>query len=507
MQLLVRNIQSLFSFVLEFVLFISLLATRKQESLYVCNMYKKNSFLKSCLGYFAFLLLILLHTNCANIIPPGGGPRDSLPPVLVNATPHDSTTNFNSNKITLTFDEYVTIDNQQENVVVSPNPKNPPVIEGHLRTVNIRLKDTLKPNTTYAIFFGNAIKDVNEGNSNKEFNYVFSTGPTIDDNTLSGNVVLAETGKLDTTLLVVLHKNLEDSAVVNERPDYYTKLDSKGNFTFRYLPKETFAIYVVPNSYTKRYADSTDLFAFLNTPVTTGDSTSIEPITLYAYREAEPKPRTSTTTTSSKNSKEKIPLRVTADIQNNQQDILNPLQLTFSNKLSSYDTAKFHFTDTNYVAVPNVSFSIDTSNTVISLSTKWPENTPYILIIDKDAVTDTSGANLAKNDTLNFVTKRLSDYGSVKLHFVNIDLAKNPVLQLVQSDKVVDSIPLTTNEWSSQLYNPGEYELRILYDDNKNGTWDPGHFFGYKRQPEIVVPIQRTLNIRANWNNEVDVNL
>lgn len=471
-------------------------------------MYKKSSILKPGLSFFVFLLLILLHTNCANIIPPGGGPRDSIPPVLTNATPHDSTTNFNSNKITLTFNEYVTVENQQENVVVSPNPANPPVIESHLRTVNIRLKDTLKPNTTYAIFFGNGIKDVNEGNSDNNFSYVFSTGPTIDDNVLSGNVVLAKTGEVDTTLLVVLHRNLDDSAVVNERPDYYTKLDSKGNFTFRYLPKETFAVYVVPNSYTKRYADSTDLFAFLNQPVTTGDSVSAEPLTLYAYREAEQKPRTSATTTSSnKNQKEKTPLRVTTDIENNQQDILNPLRLTFSNKLKSYDTTRFYFTDTNHVPVTNVFFGMDTSSKVINVSTKWPENTPYVLIIDKNAVTDTSGANLAKNDTINFVTKRVTDYGTVKLHFVNIDLAKNPVLQLVQSDKVVDSIPLTTNEWSRQLYNPGEYDLRILYDDNKNGTWDPGHFFGYKRQPEIVVPIQRALNIRANWDNSVDINL
>ncbi|MGN6619133.1 MAG: Ig-like domain-containing protein [Ilyomonas sp.] len=471
-------------------------------------MNKKNGvysiFIITCFG----LLLILLHTGCANIIPPGGGPRDSLPPVLITATPRDSSTHFNTNKITLTFNEYVTVDNPQENLIVSPNPTNPPVIESKLRTVTIRLQDSLKPNTTYALYFGSALKDVNEGNSDRNFDYIFSTGSQIDENTIKGNVVLAETGKVDTTLLVVLHKNTADSAVSNEKPDYYTKLDSKGNFTFKYLPKETFAIYAVPNSYTKRYADSTDLFAFADSLITAGDSTEMTPITLYAYQEAKEKPKASSSSSSNnKIQKEKPVLRVTSDVGNSGKDILTPLRLTFSEKLRNYDTAKFHLTDTNYVATPNVIYTIDTSFKIVTLSTKWSENTPYKLVIEKDAVTDTSGANLSKNDTINFVTKREADYGSVHLHFNNIDLAKNPVLQLVQNDKVVDSILLTSRDWNNKMYTPGEYQIRILYDDNKNGTWDPGHFFGFKRQPEIVISVQRSLNIRANWDNEVDINL
>jgi hypothetical protein len=242
--------------------------------------------------------------------------------------------------------------------------------------------------------------------------------------------------------------------------------------------------------------------------VTAGDSTEMEPITLYAYQEAKEKPKTSSSSsTNNKNQKEKPVLRVSSDIGNSGKDILTPLRLTFSDKLSSYDTAKFHLTDTNYVATPNVSYSIDTSFKVVTLSAAWAEDTPYKLVIEKDAVTDTSGANLPKDDTINFVTKGRSDYGSIRLRFNNIDLSKNPVLQLIQNDKIIDSITLTGKEWYNKMYNPGEYQLRILYDDNKNGTWDPGHFFGFKRQPEIVIPITRTLNIRANWDNEVEINL
>jgi hypothetical protein len=142
---------------------------------------------------------------------------------MLSAAPHDSSTSFNANRITLNFDEYVVTDNVQENLIVSPNPKIPPIVESKLRTVTIRLKDTLEPNTTYSLNFGRAIKDVNEGNSQPNFTYLFSTGATIDENTIRGNVSLAETGKIDTTLLVVLHNNFDDSAIVKERPRYYTE--------------------------------------------------------------------------------------------------------------------------------------------------------------------------------------------------------------------------------------------------------------------------------------------
>jgi hypothetical protein len=79
--------------------------------------------------------------------------------------------------------------------------------------VTVKIKDTLDPNTTYSLNFGDAIKDVNEGNIAKGVRYVFSTGNTIDYNTYSGSTILAETGKIDSTLIVVLHTSFDDSAV------------------------------------------------------------------------------------------------------------------------------------------------------------------------------------------------------------------------------------------------------------------------------------------------------
>src|SRR4051794_38070538 len=250
------------------------------------------------------LINLTTGTGCANIIPPTGGPRDSLPPVLVNSVPKDSTTSFNAQKIVLTFDEYVELDqNLTEQFIVSPNPENIPLVENKLRTVTIKMKDSLKPNTTYSLDFGNSLKDVNEGNVLKNFTYVFSTGKNLDNGTISGNVTIAQTGEADSTLIVLLHSNLNDSAVKKLKPDYYTRLDSSGNFHFRYLPHGKFAIYVLPNDFSKRYDDSTKMFAFYNSTVD-ADSNN-QRIQLYAYQEvkATEKTSTQTTTTGKKNKK------------------------------------------------------------------------------------------------------------------------------------------------------------------------------------------------------------
>src|SRR5215470_8661602 len=194
---------------------------------------------------FSLVLLVgvismISNTGCANIMPPLGGYKDTIPPRLVHALPGDSSKNFNANRITLTFDEFINLDNAHENLLISPIPKTEPAVEPKLKTVIVRLKDTLEPNTTYTLNFGNAIKDVNEGNPARNFTYIFSTGTSFDSLTLSGKVILAESGRVDSTLTVILHKNGDDSAVVNEKPRYATHLDSSGNFTFRNLPPGTF---------------------------------------------------------------------------------------------------------------------------------------------------------------------------------------------------------------------------------------------------------------------------
>lgn len=444
-------------------------------------------------------------TGCANIIPPTGGPKDTLPPVLVTALPADSTLHFNTKKITLNFDEYIQLSNNfNEEVVVSPYPSSPPLIESKLKTVSIKLRDSLLPNTTYTIDFGKAIQDVNEANVAKNLLYVFSTGNTIANGTLSGNVLLAETGEVDSTLIVVLHRNLSDSAVEKIRPDFYAKLDGKGNFLFHHLPTETFNVFVLPNDYSKKYDDSTKMFAFMETPVSIDSNR--KSLTLYAFREFKSGEK-NTPTVPKKPGKQEAepPLHISFSTSGN-QDLLEPLSIFTNKKISSFDTSKLILSDTNYRPVQGVTWLLDSTAEKLTMHNTWLPARDYILVVQQDALKDSSGKTMEKADTLTFRTKREEDYGHVVLRFSNLDFSLNPVLQFVQENKIVDSIPLQQAEWSRKLFPPGEYTLRILYDTNKNGTWDPGSYRA-KKEPEITIRLPRTLSVKADWDNEVDIRM
>jgi hypothetical protein len=423
--------------------------------------------------------------------------------VLVSANPKDSTLNFRNRNITLTFNEYIDLQNAQDNLLFTPLFENVPIIEVRLKTLNIRIRDTLEPNTTYTFNFGSAIKDVNEGNPFKEFTYTFSTGPYLDSLQLSGRVLLAENGRIDSTLTVVLHKDLTDSAVVNKRPRYAARLDTSGRFVFRNLPRETFAIYAIGDAGTlRRYTSPSQLFAFGDSTVVAGSSD----IVLYAYREADQAPLRTTTAQSKEAAADKR-LRIGNNLNNSQHDILTDLVLRSERGFRNLDTAKLRlYIDTVFTPVNNYTVTHDSARNELRIATAWQQGTPYRLVIDKDFAEDSTGRKLLKADTVAFATRKTTDYGQLRIRVRNIDTSQNPVLQFVQGEKVDFATPIKSGSFASNLFLPGEYELRILYDRNNNGVWDPGDFFK-RLQPELVVPIGRKVSVKPDWENEFDVGL
>ncbi|MEI6950598.1 Ig-like domain-containing protein [Paraflavisolibacter sp. H34] len=451
---------------------------------------------------FIFTVLAISGPGCANIIPPTGGPRDSLPPVLVGAAPKDSTLNFRGKRITLTFNEYVDLQEVQQNLLFNPLFETVPEVSVKLKTINVRLRDSLLPNTTYTFNFGNAIRDINEGNPFANFTYTFSTGPFLDSLELSGSVLLAQSGQVDTTITVVLHVDRTDSAVVKQRPRYATKLDSAGRFTFRNLPRDTFAIYALGDAGTlRRYTSPRQYFAFADSPVVSGRK---DPLTLYAYREEEEQKKTPTAPAGGKAGDKRLRM----NYEQGAQDLLQDFLLTFERPLRTFDSTKMRLTtDTVFTPVPNYSVTLDSSRKQLRLKTAWKEGADYNLIVDKDFAEDTLGRKLLKTDTLNFTTKSQKDYGGIRIRVRNVDTTQQPVLLFVQNEAVVFSTSVKSGQFAQNLFVPGEYELRILFDRNGNGKWDPGQFFGPKKQPELVRPTGQTINVKAGIRNDINLSL
>lgn len=454
----------------------------------------------------------LVLPGCANIVPPSGGPKDSLPPVLSKASPEDSTRNFSGTKITLAFDEFIELQNAQQALIISPLPKNFPDVSYRLNTVTVRMKDSLETNTTYTLNFGDAIKDFTEGNVLKNFTYTFSTGNYIDSLELKGKVLLAENGKTDTTLIVMLHVSADDSAVVKEKPRYIARLDNKGQFVFRNLPPKTFYLYALKDDGgTRRYYDDKLLFAFAGDPVQVSGKN--EPYTLYAYS-ARPAPSAASLLANinagrnKRNNNAESRLKYQTNLSTGSQDLLKEFVMTFEEPLKNFDSLKIRlYTDSAFNPAPAYRFEADSLFKNFTLKHAWKENTDYHLVMDRDFAEDSAGRKLLKTDTLSFKTKKTADYGSLKIRFKNLDIALNPVLLLLQNESLYKSFPMTTAELSAPMLPPGEYELRILLDTNKNGKWDPGEFFGKHLQPEIVKPVERKVSVKPAFQNEFDITL
>lgn len=170
-----------------------------------------------------------------------GGLKDTLAPVLKVSFPKNFNTNFKGKEVKLTFDEYIKLKDLNKQLIISPPMVNEPIISptNVSKYINIKILDTLLPNTTYSFNFGQSITDNNEGNILNQFKYVFSTGAFIDSLTLSGSVKDAYDKEVESFVSVMLYEvndKFNDSVVYKENPRYITNtLDSLKTFKLENL--------------------------------------------------------------------------------------------------------------------------------------------------------------------------------------------------------------------------------------------------------------------------------
>ena len=195
--------------------------------------------------YLVFFISILVFVRCATPSYPTGGERDSTPPKVLSVSPPDSMLNFVGNEIVFKFNEFVQIENPQQTVLITPSPKEFPSIVARKKELVIKFKEALLDSTTYSISFNNGLKDLNEGNPLENFTYVFSTGPTLDSLILKGNLFFSETTTFPPNTFVGLYKNLDDSVLYKQKPDYIFNLKSEGHFQFNNLKAGSFRCFAL----------------------------------------------------------------------------------------------------------------------------------------------------------------------------------------------------------------------------------------------------------------------
>lgn len=189
------------------------------------------------------LLLVVFITSCARKGRPEGGPKDEDAPIMVTANPPYESIEFKDDNIRIYFDEYIVLKELTKQLVVSPPLKNPPLITPQgtpSKYINIKILDTLKPNTTYTFNFGSAVQDNNENNKLESFKYVLSTGKYIDSLKIKGNISDAFKMKTANSIAVLLYKidsSFNDSIIYKRKPEYVTSTLDSTNFNFSNIKK------------------------------------------------------------------------------------------------------------------------------------------------------------------------------------------------------------------------------------------------------------------------------
>ena len=192
-----------------------------------------------------------LFFACARQGAPTGGPKDTDPPQLDTATStRNFSTRFSDRRIELTFDEWVTLTDVGTQVLISPPlAKRPEItLKGKKVLVEFNEKDTLRPNTTYTINFGTAVKDLHEGNPAKDLRFVFSTGDFLDSLTVRGNIADAFTGEPIENVSLMLYDNPSDSVVRKEKPYYLARTDKTGVFDIQNVREGRFKVVAIEDA-------------------------------------------------------------------------------------------------------------------------------------------------------------------------------------------------------------------------------------------------------------------
>mgnify|MGYP003571351057 CR=1 FL=1 len=582
--------------------------------------------MKNCTLYITIFVVLIFFCRCANIVTPTGGPKDETPPVVTETSPKNNSTNFKGRSVHITFDEFVTLNNPSNNVLISPPMGKKPTYRTSGKTLIIRFEEPLKHETTYSINFGNAIKDLHEGNVFSGYTFNFSTGDKIDSLSLKGKVVSASTLAPMESFIVGLYSDDNDTLTLDSlpyriQPNYITITNKEGNFEFSGLANKEYLIFALkdsnsnlifdlPNeeiafhsemvkpyhidnkividtikldSITDTIVDSIskkefipeikkekypvyELFSFIQedsiqkifkkelveegllrfvfrypaqnvsitaleelpdtfnimpvysarkdtvlwyfTPnkdsllISINDNVNISDTTNYSL-----KPRESVSRRRSKQEESKTKhLAVKNNLKSNKLKPHQPLVLTFSEpiiRLNERDTTWFIvdkdtiFNDLHFKKIDEYGFKYQLDKTL------EPEKKYQIVIPDSTFF----GFRGFTNDTLRFSfnVQEESQFGNVYLIVEVPENVPQVIVELTdEKGKVIDKQIITkTQEISFEYLDPAKYKLKATLDLDANGEWSPGNF-NKKLQPEKIIFYDGTLEVRANWDIDLD---
>jgi uncharacterized protein (DUF2141 family) len=515
--------------------------------------------------------ILLSVASCALIVAPTGGPKDITPPVVLKESPPNKSTSFNEKKITIRFDEYVQLQNPDDQIVISPPVDTKPQFEISGKSIVVTFRSSLKPNTTYTINFGNSIIDNHEANILGNYSYTFSTGPAIDTLSIRGNVLHAFNNKPEKALSICLYPvdSFTDSTIFKQRPFYFTKTTETGSFVLTNLPEGSFRLVVFKDDNKNLKYDKNEILGFKREIIHTNDTAPIPtifvfqpdpyavnhvldtfskesgkfsfvvykpnvkirpslPATYYTWVKKGKDEIDSILLFSSEwNNTDSVYFTLAADskpfmLKPWRNSKLNKLETTLKKDVELNDSITITFnhpykdivTDTSRIRLKEDTvfvkpvFIKSAEKETFKIYYPWKEKTRYALEIRDSAVTDIFG-QYSKREKLTWTTKTLKDYSTLTLSFIPPGDKDTYIAQIIdEAETKIYREFILTGPLTTNLEYILPGRYRIKIIRDTNGNGKWDNG-DYQQQihPEKVFYYPELLTLRAYWDLEQTIDL
>ena len=512
----------------------------------------------------------MLLASCARPANPNGGPEDERPPSLVaeESTPNFQT-RFTEREIILEFDEFISLSNASQQIVISPPFTDylKYTVRGKKLVIEFPENEELREDATYQINFGSAIKDYTAGNELDNFTFVFSTGDIIDSLSVGGYVFDSASAEPVAETLVVLYDNLSDTAFANEKPFYFAETDEAGKFQINNIKSDTFQVFALSDqNLSLTYDQVNESIAFLDSTIILPD-TNLSLLTLLLFDERE----IPSILNIEQKKKERAVIKFSGEPRDISLEVDSPGEIDFEYELQGdscviwYQTELDSFnifsnceTELDTLLVKNIekkkdaskfacrtckemieSFPSDTleiefnkpigsielaqirqidsldqmtienvifEDRIMKIKAKMADTGNYELMLLPGSVSDIFGGGI---DTSRIIIKGKSAdvLGNINLSIQNLNLEIQYIYDLMDDKEnlIASKVMKGDTLLNFNRVEGGQYFLRMTEDNNENGYWDSGNL-KQKIFSEKIRKFQLEV-LREGWDLETSINV
>lgn len=197
--------------------------------------------MKSIFPLFLIIASIYIY-SCANQGTPTGGPRDTIPPLLIETIPTNKSLNFKGKEFQFIFDERINADKLKSQLLITPHIENKFNVKVRKNELTLAFEESFNDSTTYTLNFSDGVVDVTEKNPAVNLSFAFSTTDYIDSIYVNGKITDLYNNEDKEGYIVGLYQLTDSIDLLKDKPRYFAKTNKQGQFLIENIKNDYYKI-------------------------------------------------------------------------------------------------------------------------------------------------------------------------------------------------------------------------------------------------------------------------